>query len=116
MTTYRYSSFLLLLLPFFALSAFGQISFDPICLYEDPETQYELNDAIVTPDGNLMIAWNFDNGERMGSKVHTFSPEGEPVGTPLALIDVPLGLLTCKPISQIAMRQDGAWAAFTGFS
>ncbi len=116
MTTHHNNSLILFFLLFIAAPVLGQITFDPICLYDDPDTQYELTDAILTPNGNLMIAWSFYNDERMGSKVHTFSPEGEPLGTPLTVIDLPLGLLTCEPVSQIAVRENGAWAALTGFS
>lgn len=116
MTTHRNTSLVLLFLLLLAAPVLGQLSFAPICLYDDPDTQYELTDAIVTPDGNLMIAWSFDSGERMGSKVHTFSPEGEPIGTPFAVFDLPLGQLTCEPVTQIAVRENGAWAALSGFS
>ncbi len=116
MTTYRNNSIILLSLLLIAVPVFGQISFEPILLYDDSDTQYELTDAILTPDGNLMIAWYFFTHERMGSKVHTFSPLGEPLGTPYAVIDLPIGQITCKPVSHIAVRENGAWAALTGFA
>ena len=106
----------LLLLLLIVAPVFGQISFDPICLYDEPGTFYELSDAITTHDGNLMIAWSVWTSARLGSKVHVFSPEGEPLGEPIAVVDLPLSALQCKPKSQIAERDDGAWAALTGFS
>ncbi|MBU1936931.1 hypothetical protein KKG05_05985, partial [bacterium] len=99
MTTYRNFFILLFALLLIAVPVLGQISFEPIRLYDEPDTQYELTDAILTPDGNLMIAWYFFTHERMGSKVHTFSPVGEPLGTPLAVLDLPIGQITCKPVS-----------------
>lgn len=99
-----------------AVPVFGQISFAPICLYDEPGTCYELTDVIATPDGNLKIAWAFWNDDRRGSKVHTLSPYGEPIGDPIAIIDKPLSELECKPDTRIAERSDGAWAALTIYS
>lgn len=107
--------FLLLLLAMVS-PLFGQISFEPICLYNEPWTYYELTDLITTHDGNLRVAWAFWNYERGGSKVHTLSPYGEPLGDPIAIIDVPLSELGCKPETQIAERYDGAWVALTVYS
>jgi len=107
---------ILLLLLAIASPLLGQISFDPICLYDEPLTCYELTDLIATHDGNVRIAWAFWNFERGGSKVHTFSSNGEPLGDPIAIIDVPLSELGCKPKTQIAQRPDRAWAALTIYS
>jgi len=116
MITYRTNLILLFTLLLMTVPVWGQISFEPILLYDDPDTQYELTDAILTPDGNLMIAWYFYTSGRMGSKVHTFSPLGEPQGSPFAVLDVPIGQITCKPVSHITMRESSAWAALTGFA
>ena len=107
---------LIFLLLIVTSAAFGQISFDPICLYDEPETCYELSDVITTHDGNLMIAWSVWTSARLGSKVHVFSPEGEPLSEPIAVVDLPLSALQCKPKSQITERDDGAWAALTIYS
>jgi len=107
---------ILLLLLTIASPLFGQISFEPVCLYDEPSTCYELTDMIATHDGNVTIAWAFWNDQRGGSKVHAFSPYGEPIGEPIAIIDVPLSELGCKPKTQIAERPDGAWAGLTIYS
>jgi hypothetical protein len=95
---------------------FGQISFSPRCLYNEPGTCYELTDVIATPGGNLKIAWAFWNNQRGGSKVQTISPYGEFIGDPVAIRDVPLDELGCKPMTQIAERTNGAWAGLTVYS
>ena len=107
---------ILLVLLVVASSAFGQISFEPIRLYDDTTTWFELTDMTKTHDGNLMIAWTFFTSERGGSKVHVFSPEGEPIGEPIAAIDVPLDELFCTPDTRIGEREGGAWATLTIYS
>jgi hypothetical protein len=116
MTTLHNNSIIFFFVLLIAVPVMGQISFEPILLYDDAGTQYELTDAILTPDGNLMIAWYFYTNGRMGSKVHTFSPLGEPLGTPFAVLDLPIGQITCKPVTHSAVRENGAWAALTGFA